>query len=264
MTNKGFSKITLALGAAAMAANKVRAEIDADAVDRALKTLKTYDWGSDRESLNPIDRAVIATQNDPAARQTLEEGLADVLASGLSRSAQDYVCRKLRVVGTARSIATLAALLPDEKTSHIARYALARIPDAKASDALREALPNVSNKLKPGIIGSLGVRRDKKSVEAISDFLGDSDVQIAQAAAYSLGVIGSKASATSLSRFAKKAPSNMKMPVADACLMCAERLLADGMKTEALALYKELKSGDQSKHVKVAATKGMVIAAAKK
>ena len=56
----------------------------------------------------------------------------------------------------------------------------------------------------------------------------------------------------------------MKMPVADACLICAEQLLADGKKTEAIALYQELRSSDQSKHVKVAATKGMLIAAARK
>jgi HEAT repeat protein len=165
-------------------------------------------------------------------------------------------------VGTAQSVEALAALLSDEKTSHIARYALGRIPDEKATAAMRDALPKVSSKLKPGIIGSLGVRRDKKSINAISKLLGDSDIQVARAAAHSLGLIGTSAAAKELSTFAKKAPANMKMPVADACLICAEQLLADGEKSEAVALYKELKGDDQPKHVKVAAMKGMLTAAA--
>ena len=226
--------------------------------------LKTYDWGSDRNALKPIDQAIIASHSDPAARRILEKRLVDALAGGLSRSAQDYVCRKLKVVGTSQSVEALAALLPAQETSHIARYALERIADEKAASAMRDALPKVSGKLKPGMIGSLGVRRDAKSVKAISGFLGDSDVQIAQTAAQSLGLIGTPAAAKELSAFAKKAPPNMKIPVADACLVCAERLLADGERAAALALYRELNSGDQPAHVKVAAMKGMLAATTKK
>ncbi len=149
-----------------MAPCRHAAQTDAATVDNAFNTLKTYDWGADRAALNPIDQAIVASHGDAAARQALEKRLVDALAGGLSRSAQDYVCRKLRVVGTAQSVPALAALLPAEQTSHIARYALERIPDEKAVEALRDALPKVSNKLKPGLIGSLGKRRDTKSIEA--------------------------------------------------------------------------------------------------
>jgi len=233
-------------------------------LDNAFTTLKTYDWGVDRAALNPIDQAIIAAQGDAAARKALEKRLVDALAGGLSRSAQDYVCRKLRVVGTAQSVGALAALLPAEETSHIARYALERIPDEKAVAALREALPKVNNKLKPGMIGSLGKRRDARSIKALAQLLGDSDLQVAQAAAQALALIGAPAAAKQLSRLAKKAPANMKIPMADACLICAEQLLADGKKSEAVALYKELQGGDQPAHVKVAAMKGMLTGATKK
>ena len=56
----------------------------------------------------------------------------------------------------------------------------------------------------------------------------------------------------------------MKMEVADARLICAEQLLADGNKAEAVALYKDLQADDQPAHVKVAAMKGMLAAATKK
>jgi len=260
MTSKETTGMTLAAGAAAVAV----AQTDSTAVDKALETLKTYDWGADREALKPIDQAIIATQGDAAARKVLEKSLVDALAGGISRSAQDYVCRKLRVVGTTQSVEALAALLPAEETSHIARYALERIPDEKAVEAMRDALPKVGSKLKPGIIGSLGVRRDKKSITVISNLLGDSDIQVAKAAAQSLGLIGTPAAAKELSKFAKKASADMKIPVADACLVCAEQLLADGEKSEAVALYNKLKGDDQPTHVKAAAMKGILTAATKK
>ena len=256
MTSKETTGMTLAAGAATAAVGQT----DSAAVDQAFETLKTYDWGADREALKPIDQAIIATQSDAAARKALEKRLVDALASGISRSAQDYVCRKLRVVGTAQSVEALAALLPAEETSHIARYALERIPDEKAAAAMRNALPKVGSKLKPGIIGSLGVRRDAKSIAVISKLLGDSDTQVAKAAAQSLGLIGTSAAAKELSKFARNASANMKIPVADACLVCAEQLLADGKKSEAVALYKELKGDDLPPHVKAAATKGMLTA----
>ncbi len=260
MTNKETTRMTLAAGAATLAV----ARTGSAAVDKALQTLKTYDWGTDREILKPIDQAIVATQGDAAARKALEQNLVDTLAGGVSRSAQDYVCRRLRVIGTTQSVEALAALLPVEETSHIARYALERIPGEKAARAMRGALPQVSRKLKPGIIGALGVRRDRKSTKAISQLLGDTDVQVAKAAAHSLGLIGTSAAAKRLSTFAKRAPAGMKIPAADACLICAEQLLADGKKPDAIALYKELQGDDQPSHVKAAAMKGMLTAATKK
>ncbi len=56
----------------------------------------------------------------------------------------------------------------------------------------------------------------------------------------------------------------MKLPVADARLLCAEQLLADGKKGEAVVLYKELQAEDLPTNVKVAAMKGMTTAATKK
>ncbi len=256
MTSEQTTKTTPAAGATTPNA--------APTVDSAFDTLKTYDWGADRAALNPIDQAIIATHGDAAARKTLEKRLVGTLSGGISRSAQDYVCRKLRVVGTAQSIKALAALLPAEETSHIARYALERIPDEKAVEAMRTALPKASNKLKPGLIGSLGKRRDAKSIGTIAKLLGDPDLQVSRAAAQALALIGTPAAAKELSKFAKNAPVHMKIRVADACLVCADQLVADGKKSEALALYKDLQGKDQPAHIKVAAMKGMLAATTKK
>ena len=249
-------------GAAAVAAEKPK--VDTAAVDKAFEALKTYDWGTDRNTLNPIDQAVVATHGDAAARKDLEKRLLAVLQSDSSRSAKDFVCRTLKTIGTAESVPALAALLPNKDLSHMARYALERIPAPQAAAAMRDALPRLSGALKVGVIGSLGARGDAASVAALAGLLGDADKASASAAALALGRIGSPEAGKVLGGWAKKAPEGVKPAVADACLACAERLLADGKKAEATALYKSLSGEDQPKHVRLAATRGLLAAAGKK
>jgi len=249
-------------GAAAAAAEQPK--VDTAAVDKAFEALKTYDWGTDRKTLDPIDDAVAATHGDAAARKELETRLLAVLKSGASRSAKDFVCRKLRTVGTVASVPALAALLPDQDLSHMARYALERIQSPEAGAALREALPKVGGALKVGVIGSLGARRDAASVPALAPLLADADKAVACAAACALGDIGTPQAGVAVGDFLKKAPEGVKTSVTDACLACAERLLADGHKPEAIALYKSLSGEDQPKHVRLAATRGLLAAAGKK
>ena len=67
-----LTRLTLAAGPAMLAgATAVAAGKSAPAagsVDKAFEALKTYDWGTDRKSLNPIDDAVAATYGDLAAQ----------------------------------------------------------------------------------------------------------------------------------------------------------------------------------------------------
>lgn len=252
----------LLAGAAAIAADQP--QVDPAAVDNAFEALETYDWGTDRDTLNPIDDAVVATQGNAAARKELETRLVAVLKSDASRSAKDFVCRTLKTIGTAESVAALLALLPEEDLSHVARYALERIPAAEAGAAMREALPKLPDPLKVGVIGSLGVRRDAASVPAVAGFLGNADPAIVRAAACALGNIGTPAAGKALCDFANKAPEEVKPAVTDGCLVCAEQLLADGKKAEAIRLYKSFSGEDQPKHVRTAATRGLLAAAGKR
>jgi len=231
-------------------------------LDQAFDALKTYDWGADRKALNPIDEAVIATRGDAAARKDLEARLAATLATDVSRDAKDYVCRTLMVMGTAASVPALAELLPQKDHSHMARYALERIPAPEAAKALRDALAKLGGALKVGVIGSLGVRRDAASVPALAILLGDGDAAVARSAALALGVIRGPEAAKTLLQF-KAENADVKAAITNASLECAEGLLADGRKAEALALYKRLAGEDQPKHIRLAATRGMLACAGK-
>jgi len=252
--------LTILGGAAAIAADPPAAAkpaVDQAAVDKAFEALKTYNWGDDYKLVKPIDEAMVATHGDAAARKNLETRLAAVLKTNFPRDAKDFVCRKLTVIGSAESVPTLACLLGNKDLSHMARYALERLPAPEAAKALRDALPQLCGALKVGVIGSLGVRRDAASVPALVALLGDADKAVARAAAYALGDIGTLEAAKALAQHLDNAPDCVKPAVVDASLACAERLLAGGKKTDAMLIYKSLNSESQPKQVRLAAVVGL-------
>lgn len=230
-------------------------------LDQAFEALKTYDWGTDTKVLDPIEEAVVTTRDNADARQDLEERLIATLQADVSRAAKDYVCRKLRVVGTAASVPALAELLPREKHSHMARYALERLPVPEAGQALRDALPNVSGELQVGVIGSLGVRQDAASVPLLVSLLEDDEESVARSAALALGTIRLPSAAKALNTVQTENAA-VSAAVADASLACAEAMLEAGQKAQARRLYKNLSGDDQPKHVRLAATRGLLACAA--
>jgi HEAT repeat protein len=231
-------------------------------LEQAFEALKTYDWGVDPKVLAPIDEAVITTRGNDETRAVLEKQLVEVLNSEVSRDAKDFVCRKLMYMGGAACVPALAGLLSQAELSHMARYALERIPAPAAAQALRDSLPKVSGELKVGVISSLGDRQDADSVEMLGGMLGDADAAVARAAALALGSIRTPAAAKAIAG-AKTVNSDAKPAVTDASLACAEALLADGAKADALLIYKKIGSEDQPKYVRLAATRGMLACAGK-
>jgi len=229
-------------------------------LDQAFAALNVYDWGKNRPVLNPIDQAVVDTHGDDAARKKLEARLTAVLSADVTRAAKDFVCRKLRVVGTAESVPMLAALLPQKDFSHMARYALERMPAAEAAQALRDALPKLHGELKIGVIGSLGVRQDEASIPALGALVGGDDARVARSAASALGDICTPAAARALAA-AKPDPMPVRAAVADASLSCAEALLADGKKGAARNIYKLLSGAEWPKQIRLAAMRGLLACA---
>ena len=235
-----------------------------EATDKAFEALKTYEWGQDRNTLKPIDDAIVASNTDAAAKKAIEAKLAAVLKGDAPRAAKDYACRQLSLIASAEAVPALAPLLTDKDLSHMARYALERMPCDEAVAAMRDAVAKTEGRTKIGVINSLGVRRDAKSTKAMVALLDDSDKGIVSAAAAALGNIGTSDAAKALAAFQAKAPAELKLAAADAYLTCAEQLLAAGKKLEAITIYKSLSKGDQPKHVRVAATRGLLNAAGAK
>jgi HEAT repeat protein len=237
---------------------------DKAAVDKSFEALKTFDWGSDYDQIQAIDDAAKITHGDAAVHKELETQLAAVLKTNASRAAKDFSCRMLSEIGSTASVPTLGELLTDKDLSHMARYALERISGAESAKVLRDTLPKTELPIKAGIIESIGAVRDVLSVDPLTALSSDSDKVIAFAAINALGKIGTAEAAKSLTDIIKKAPDDLKQISADAALVCAERLLAEGKKAPALALYTSISGEDQPKNIRMAAMRGRLAASAKK
>ena len=222
-------------------------------LDQAFEALKTYDYGMDRHVLDPIDEAAISTRTDPAARHDLESRLLAVLRSNAPRDARDYVCRQLRTIGTALSVRALEALLADADLSHMARYALERIPAPQAGQALERQLHKLKGQLKIGVISSLGTRG--QGVHLLRPLLRDTDDAVARAAAIALGRIASVEASHALG--SAKPPPALVAVFADASLCCAEKLMAEGHAKEAKANYQRLLRGNPPELFRRAAERGL-------
>jgi hypothetical protein len=117
--------------------------------------------------------------------------------------------------------------------------------------------------VKIGIINSLGQRRDKGAVGALSGLLGGSDEAVAAAAAAALGQIADSAATQALAGAKDKTSGKVQLVVLDAYLKCADQLVAGGKKAEALAIYKELQKEGMPKPIRTAALTGMLNATKK-
>ncbi len=208
-------------------------------LDDAFSALRSYDQGSSRAALLPIDEAVVAALPDPADRLTLETRLLAALSAGGSSVALEYLCAKLTLIGSALAVPALAALLDQPALTTAARNALEAAPHPEATAALRAQLPKLAGLPLLGVVQSLGIRR---------------------AAAAALGEIGTPAAAAALRDFSARAPAVVAPALADALLVCAERLLAAGARAAAQSLYQLLATAAQPVHVRLAATRGLTTA----
>lgn len=233
-------------------------------LENTFAALEQYKEGSGRGALIPLDEAVVSALASPAEKDQLEKRLAGLLGSNISPVAKEYVCRKLIMVGSARSVPALAGLLDDESLSEAARTTLQAISCPEAHTALRESLGKVADQRKAGLISSIGVSRDAESVSALAPLLDSSDRAIASAAAAALGEIGTLEAAGALGRIQSKAPPELLSSVADARLVCAERLVSAGAKPQALAIYQSLNDAKFSPQVQLAAKRGLLQAMRRK
>ena len=239
----------------------VHSKLDTNALNAAFEALKTYGPGSSRAALLPMDEAIVACLDDNSARKGLERRLVTALNSGGSDVAREYICSKLILIGTARCVSALAARLNIPELATAARNALEAIPDRQASEAVRDSLPKVEGLQKLGVINSLGARRDAQSIRALTTLLGNADAAIAGAAAGALGDIATAKAGKALCKFLPNAPEAIREKAADACLNCAERLMATGRRADARALYRLIATATQPNHVQQAATRGLELTA---
>ncbi len=207
--------------------------------------------------LNPMLLAGLILCAANMAPAATEQDLIVILQSNAGVVEKCAACQQLRICGTAASVAPLAALLPDERVGHAARYALEGMPYTEASAALRDAIGRTSGAIRAGLIDSAGRRCDTAATPVIVPLLADADGTVAAAAASALGHIGTPAAVQSL----EGALQGRNTQVVDAYLDCADAVLAAGDRERASAMYLRVLDSDLPAHVRAAALPGFSQAA---
>ena len=233
---------------------------DPKALDQAFGKLAAYKFGQSRLPLTTVGNAVRESLKDAKARKPLERRLAALLGAGATPDCKRFVCRQLQIIGSADSVPALARLLDDETLSHMARYALERMQDASAGEALRKAMDRLSGKLLIGVVNSVGQRRDPAAADKLIELMGGKDEAVAAAAAAALGNLGGPKAANALAAARDKASPRLRAVLTDASLRCADRLVGQGRPAEAVAIYRPLHAAGEPTQVRVAALRGLVAA----
>jgi len=207
--------------------------------------------------LGVSSQAASASGNERVAKLTA------VLQSGSPQKEKADACRELAQIGDKNAVAALAALLPDEKLSHMARYGLETIPDASVDKAFRDALDHLKGPQLVGVIGSIGVRRDAKATKPLAKLLTDPDPDVAQAAARALGKIGTAQAARAIENALGSVPAGNQVAFCEGLFRCAERLAAEGRSKEAVAIYDRVRKLEAPHQVRTAALRGSILARGK-
>lgn len=197
--------------------------------------------------------SMVAPQTDPAKAMA-------VLRSDAPPSEKALACKSLAIYGNKEAVPLLAPLLGDEQLASWARIALEAIPNPACDAALRDALGKLNGKLLIGVINSLGVRRDAKAINPLAAKLKDPDPEVASAAAVALGQIGGRIAASTLTPWLTRAPAAVRPAVAEGCIRCAERFLAEKKLSEAAKLYDNVRRANISKQKTLEATRGAILA----
>ncbi|MGE5294620.1 MAG: HEAT repeat domain-containing protein [Solirubrobacterales bacterium] len=195
-------------------------------------------------------------QNGPSEK---ELKLISVLQSDAPAAEKAITCKRLAVYGTQEAVPAIAPLLENEQLSSWARIALEAIPGPAADAALRDAMGKVQGRLLVGVINSIGVRRDAQAVNGLAEKLKDVDADVASAAAVALGCIGGDEAAGILQPALASVSAAVRPAVAEGCVRCAEKYLAQDKSEQAKKLYDAVCVADVPKQRILDATRGAIL-----
>ena len=198
-------------------------------------------------------------QDRPAA-DVKQRDLIAVLQSDAPKSEKAITCKKLAIYGTEQCVPALAPLLVDKELASWARTALEAIPGTAADAALRDALGKLQGRLLVGVINSIAVRRDVHAVDPLIRKLDDTNAPVASAAAVALGHIGGDKATKALTKSLANAPTGVRSAVAEGCILCAERFLANDETAQAVKLYDMVRKADVPDQRHLEAIRGAILA----
>ena len=228
--------------------------LSADELDDKLLLAEKFVDGNPSEPLKFIESKAVESLNDPQLRDSLEEKILSSLGTANSRRGKDFLCRMLRIMGTKKSIPLMKELLSDQESGHMARYVLASMQYKEAGAALHQSLNMAQDKLRQGIIDSLGDIRYKKAIPDLIELLDTASV--ANNATRALGLIGGDSTMNHLLPRLSKTTGKSYRCTVQALLRCAEIYLEKGNKEKALSIYDRFTKSGTDSYVILAGLRG--------
>jgi HEAT repeat protein len=183
--------------------------------------------------------------------------IAILQSSSASPHDKDAACAELKRIGTTQSISALASLLTDAELSHSARYVLEAMSAPEVGRALLGALDKTSGALRVGIINSLGVRRDRAAIPALTELAADPEA--ASAVANTLGHIGGDDAVKAIESAPWPKSDSVHRAVADSFLRCAQEFLTSKEAPKALPLFQRIYEKESLTRYRIAAYRGMIL-----
>ncbi len=190
-----------------------------------------------------------------------EARLMAVLQSAATPTEKEDACRRLKLIGSAKSVPALASLLPDEHLYQAACDALETMPAPESGAALRAALKTTSGKPKASVIHALGERREPGALPELASLLRDPDPLLAEYSASALGRIGGADVVAALRQALSQTTDPVRSAIVDGLLRCAVQLMAQGDSTGAVSIFVQFNQPMEKDQVRTAAYAGQIRAA---
>lgn len=219
--------------------------------------IAAYQFEASRADLAAMEEKVrnSSAADYPAIEKELLKALDNPKATAAGKQ---FACRMLRYVGSEACLPAMKMLLKDDELSHMARFVVQEMDSPEVDELFREILGEVNNKIKIGIIGSIGARRDGKAVSILAKLINDKDEAVASAALSALGRIGDEASAKALAK--AKVAAGLQNARDDSYLMCADNIISSGGDTsKAETIYRALFDASANTAIRIAALRGLTV-----
>ena len=228
---------------------------DAPELSQLLEELKQYEHGKPRAPLTHLESVVARATGNAASAGLLADRLADLLRDPeTTPAAKCFACGQLALIGSEKQVPVLHKLLAAPETADMARQALEGIPGEPSLLALRSALAVFDPALLPGVINSLGRRRDPAAVPSLAPLLSSTSSAVAQSAAMALAKIATVEAAEALVG-SSPAPDGSRW-LHDARLACAGGLAKTDAQ-HAARMYETIWASDRPAQWRVGALVGL-------
>jgi HEAT repeat protein len=177
--------------------------------------------------------------------------------------ARMWLLTQLQRIGREECVEAVAGLMTDKEPMirEMAVRCLANNPAPEATKKLVARLADATGQEKTGIINALGRRGDKSAVAALAGELRSGEDAVLAPAAQALARIPAPEAIRALAAAREKATGALRLSIGDAYLQQADRLLKEGQRVEASAMYRELSRPEEPRPIRLAALRGTLASA---